>query len=506
MPTDVHRSACLLTCCAMLALCPTALAAKANPRKNKAPNVSIASPADGSSFVPGTAISFSGSAVDNTDGDLTAQLVWTSSLVGVIGTGGDFSAVLEEGAHTIAASVTDSGGKTGSASINITGDTPPGEVTPYTYDQATVILDYRYRDQTLVGTLSGANLKPNFAYQIKLNGKPTAFWGVDGDDVANESLGYAGRWWRHKINLSDPNDVTGSNSSDADYDFWKAKDFTDGDYQYVFEGYLLFDYAVTDVTGTFSKPLALNSSFHVLWRTSQRTPAPEDSAPATYIVVADSGSEWYDLDSTSTVQLYAEWEPGRALPDTLLMPVGAYNVRMFLTEESFHESSLEGGGSWATVLTLDDLNFEFSDTQPPSETITSAQLSPVDWGDQQRWRDIAGTKYASGKEPNPADQISLGGSFWALDTTIAGRYDITAMVSNGGTSSVTVTIDCTVSDARGRTQALESKTVALGPGAVDEVVYWTDSVSRKFKPGTHTATVTVAETGESSSTTFYILK
>jgi subtilisin family serine protease len=86
---------------------------------NTPPTVSISSPANNASFSSGTSISFSGAAADAEDGSLTSSLVWTSNLDGQIGTGGSFSAVLSEGTHTITASVTDSGGLTGSASITV---------------------------------------------------------------------------------------------------------------------------------------------------------------------------------------------------------------------------------------------------------------------------------------------------------------------------------------------------------------------------------------------------
>src|SRR5207244_10738254 len=53
------------------------------------------------------------------DGNRTANLVWTSSIDGQIGTGGSFSKVLSLGTHTITAAVTDSGGKTASDSITV---------------------------------------------------------------------------------------------------------------------------------------------------------------------------------------------------------------------------------------------------------------------------------------------------------------------------------------------------------------------------------------------------
>lgn len=87
---------------------------------NTPPVVTITSPANGARFNSGTAISFSGSATDAEDGDLTSGLVWTSSLNGPIGTGGSFSAVLSDGTHTLTAAATDTGGLGGSASVIIT--------------------------------------------------------------------------------------------------------------------------------------------------------------------------------------------------------------------------------------------------------------------------------------------------------------------------------------------------------------------------------------------------
>jgi subtilisin family serine protease len=90
---------------------------------NFPPTVTIISPADGATFNSGALITFTGTATDE-DPDLAASLVWTSDKDGQIGTGGTFSKVLNDGTHSITASVTDSGGKTGSASITITVGTP----------------------------------------------------------------------------------------------------------------------------------------------------------------------------------------------------------------------------------------------------------------------------------------------------------------------------------------------------------------------------------------------
>ena len=72
---------------------------------NTPPVVTLTSPADGSSFVTGTSITFAATANDAEEGDLSANLVWTSSVTGgQIGTGASFStSALSVGTHTITA-------------------------------------------------------------------------------------------------------------------------------------------------------------------------------------------------------------------------------------------------------------------------------------------------------------------------------------------------------------------------------------------------------------------
>jgi hypothetical protein len=96
---------------------------------NEPPSVSITSPADGASFDSGFAILFEGTASDPEEGDLTDDLVWTSSIQGKIGEGDNFSRTLSDGSHLITASVTDSGGEGGSASVSITVGDGPTEPT-----------------------------------------------------------------------------------------------------------------------------------------------------------------------------------------------------------------------------------------------------------------------------------------------------------------------------------------------------------------------------------------
>ena len=87
---------------------------------NTRPAVAITSPAKGASFDASSVITFTGTAADAQNGDLTDSLAWTSSIDGAIGTGGTCTATLIPGTHTITASATDTGNLTGSASITLT--------------------------------------------------------------------------------------------------------------------------------------------------------------------------------------------------------------------------------------------------------------------------------------------------------------------------------------------------------------------------------------------------
>lgn len=90
------------------------------------PTVTITAPADASSFTAGTDVSFTGTADDPEDGDLSASIAWSSSLDGALGTGaGVTTSALSVGNHTITASVTDSGGAPGADSVNVIVTQPP---------------------------------------------------------------------------------------------------------------------------------------------------------------------------------------------------------------------------------------------------------------------------------------------------------------------------------------------------------------------------------------------
>lgn len=177
-------------------------------------------------------------------------------------------------------------------------------------------------------------LKPNFCYQMKIQG-PAVAWPANPQarDFTNWALGSNGRWW---------DDTTGGPLTDAQLSSHV------GD---VIRGYLYFDFLVTARDGSVNQTSAVRSSYHVTWKTTQRTPAASDGPSRSCSVVANRGGWGYDANhAATTVKLYGEWEPGRALPGQLALPKGTFSgVEFRLTEETFH-STLAYGGKWRTVM------------------------------------------------------------------------------------------------------------------------------------------------------------
>lgn len=92
------------------------------PAENRPPEVDIASPEDGASFEVGEAVPLRGSAVDPEEGTLPgSSLSWTSSLDGLLGTGGSLDpASLSEGVHLITLTALDRDGLSGRDTASIT--------------------------------------------------------------------------------------------------------------------------------------------------------------------------------------------------------------------------------------------------------------------------------------------------------------------------------------------------------------------------------------------------
>ena len=77
-------------------------------------------PVDGMTVVTGSAVVLSGTAFDESEGDLSGLIVWTSSLDGLLGTGATLTtSTLRPGTHVLSATVSDAGGLTGEAHVGL---------------------------------------------------------------------------------------------------------------------------------------------------------------------------------------------------------------------------------------------------------------------------------------------------------------------------------------------------------------------------------------------------
>lgn len=246
-------------------------------------------------------------------------------------------------------------------------------INNYDYTQADVQIDYYTDNQALYGILTASNLKPNFAYQLKLVGTSGT--------PANEYIGYAGRWWQEEWNniagtwtngqnLNNKGSGTSPNPNDLVYE--SRKDIPDVDsptgFHYKYTGYLVFDYFITDENGDINMNFRTDSSYHVLWKTSQRTQTGNDGPIKTSNFDPKPGKKTaYDINyPPQTISIFGEWE--RLPVGGITLQTGTYNdVQIILTEESFHGS---GGapycGNWAAAMGA-TIDFVISTTPSPAE-------------------------------------------------------------------------------------------------------------------------------------------
>ena len=98
---------------------PSALLDAPPPPQDARPTVTIVTPVNNGTFNTGAIIVFSGTATDPEDGNIAASLEWTSDRDGHIGTGAGFNRTLTNGNHVITASLVDTAGNSGTASISI---------------------------------------------------------------------------------------------------------------------------------------------------------------------------------------------------------------------------------------------------------------------------------------------------------------------------------------------------------------------------------------------------
>jgi hypothetical protein len=239
----------------------------------------------------------------------------------------------------------------------------------YVYSQATVEVAYYTTGSSLSGTLTASNLKPNFAYQIKLVGTPGT--------TDNEQIGLAGRWWQEEWNgawtnghnLNDKGDGYSQNPNDkiyfANHDVLDSTGTSTTGYKYRFTGYNVFDYFITDNNGAAAIQFETGSSYHVLWKTSQRTSTTDDGPIKTTTFQPSSSQPAYDTNYLiNTVSIFGEWE--RLPPGQVNLQPGQYNCQIVLTEESFHGSGGSLAGNWAGAMTA-NLNFQIVPAFPLPE-------------------------------------------------------------------------------------------------------------------------------------------
>ncbi len=90
------------------------------PPPNQPPTVQVVLPFNGTTVDEGTTLTYSAIADDPEQGDIGDDLIWSSNLDGVFGTGNTFPyAGLSAGTHTITASVTDNGGLSDSDAVTV---------------------------------------------------------------------------------------------------------------------------------------------------------------------------------------------------------------------------------------------------------------------------------------------------------------------------------------------------------------------------------------------------
>ena len=222
----------------------------------------------------------------------------------------------------------------------------------YNYTQGTATVQFFPAAARFHGVLTGARLKPHFTYQLKLVGIP--------ETPSNELIGLTGRWWQEEWNgtawgngqnLNNKGDGSSPNPNDAVY--FSRRDVPDPTSptgkRYRYTGYLVFEHVTTDAYGNVLLTFEQNSSYHVLWKTSQRAPTAQDGQPRTaaFDVQLPDPVSAYDVDYPAvSVTVFGEWE--RLPMGGVILPPGAYEADIILTEESFHGSGL--AGAWAAAL------------------------------------------------------------------------------------------------------------------------------------------------------------
>lgn len=292
---------------------------------------------------------------------------------------------------------------------------PSTPVQPFDYATraANVRLTYdqKPRGKYFVGHISARRLKPNFAYQLKLAGKPVGGprgmgrsgsfvsvasrdWRgapvpitvlgpdgqplpINGDDWTSQQLGYVGRWW---------NDSNASGNTNAVTDRVYRSNILDTIYGYQFLGVF-----VTDRNGDAEWDITGRRSYHATWQDWQKGPKDVHAGdfylrgafempqvlgarPTFYgygALPPGAGDERRGQNGRQVTRLFYELESRRPNPVTLAR--GLYRCRLLITEESFHNGNGATrsllGGRWKTVLATEDFQAGRPDTDPANDIV-----------------------------------------------------------------------------------------------------------------------------------------
>jgi hypothetical protein len=109
---------------------------------------------------------------------------------------------------------------------------------------------------------------------------------------------------------------------------------------------MVFGYFVTDPDGSAEVSFSVDSSYHVIWKASQRGHTAGDGPIISASFDPALGGA-YDQDyGPATVDIFGEWE--RLPVGGVGLPPGEYRCLIVLTEESFHGSGM--AGAWARAM------------------------------------------------------------------------------------------------------------------------------------------------------------
>jgi signal peptidase len=192
----------------------------------------------------------------------------------------------------------------------------------------------------LSGTIHGTGLKHYTTYQVKFTGIPSCIGSPGANDLANEYIGYKGRW----TCASCGGTALSRNRTDTEYESNKLKPNGDPTKECIV-GYLVWDFFNADGSGNANKAIESSNSYHVL-RCGGGSCGTVNDTYLSYLDSSHSTTYFCPADKVN-----GELEPGRPGCGALTLSSGMYHLQMALTEESFHK------GSWATVL-YGNIDFE----------------------------------------------------------------------------------------------------------------------------------------------------